>query len=386
MTREALYVALYPRPRRQHRLRHRRRRHDRTRRPHRHPRPRRRRALRPRSDPVRAASATPASPSSPPSTRPSQRAPNATAGSPSSTDQASPLSRPTAIAGLRRLRRAHRPPSAAPKPTTTNVDTLAAHASWHAPRRTATTSPRAPRRPPPTRHRRRATGSSRPRPAPKLIAGLIPEATGPMPDDARDALARTPAPHRATRPHPRRHRHRRTRPLDPSTRPPTPRPAPPRRLEPPPPNHRGLPRPLRAQRRPPPRPRARHRKPARGRHPRPQRPYPGATPRGGLDSRTSRQRPPPRVAKSSAKPVIVRPRSPGSQAGHRPPPGSAQGGAPERHLGAMPHVDMSARSGTRSAREHWPCMIADRCVVTRCRDTCGAFDRAAARGTPSTRP
>ena len=42
-------------------------------------------------------------------------------------------------------------------------------------------------------HLRRATtprtGSSRPRPAPELIAGLIPEATGPMPDDARDALA-----------------------------------------------------------------------------------------------------------------------------------------------------------------------------------------------------
>ena len=84
----------------------------------------------------------------------------------------------------------------------------------------------------------RRTGSSRPRPAPKLIVGLIPQALGPMPRRRARRPRRPPAAHRATRPHPRRDSHRRTRLLGPLPGPAAPRPAPSPKLGTPRPNHR----------------------------------------------------------------------------------------------------------------------------------------------------
>ena len=177
-----------PRPRRQHRLRHRRRR------PRTRPSGPDRRSSHasapsppPTTPSATSRNATPPSPSSPPSTRPSRPARNTTAGSPSSPIRPHPGAdrrghrAPTASPGST-------PNSAAPKPTTTTSrrcspalvaaaarpDAGDVAAALHDRLRRATT-PR--------------TGSSRPRPAPRLIAGLIPQATGPMPDDMRDALA-----------------------------------------------------------------------------------------------------------------------------------------------------------------------------------------------------
>ncbi len=174
-----------PRPRRQQRLRHHRPRHDRRGRAHGRPVTRRRRAVRPPDDRGTSSCATRASPSSPPNTRPSPPTPNTTAGSPSCAAQASPPNRPppspppTISAGSL-------PNFAAPKPTTTTSTTSSPASSAHESeaddiaaalrdRLRRATDPR--------------TGSSRPRPAHRLIAGLIPQATGPMTDDMRQALA-----------------------------------------------------------------------------------------------------------------------------------------------------------------------------------------------------
>ena len=176
-----------PRPRRQHRLRHHRRRHHRPRGPHRRSSPASAPSRPPTTRSATSRSATPPSPSSPPSTRPSPAraqhdrwiallrrsglTPEQTTAAIATSDAFGRLT-----AALRRAEAHHHdldallPRIVATLPTDANDVAAALHD-----RLRRATTPR--------------TGSSRPRPAPQLIAGLIPEATGPMPDDMRDALA-----------------------------------------------------------------------------------------------------------------------------------------------------------------------------------------------------